>query len=177
MNVLRTTHWNYCRSTLGREISASWRTLSSTPTSCAISHRSRPSTCRSGLTPAAPQYDCGKRSRWPSWRCRPFTKPWSETKETNLAPQRSSGLASKRFTTSSIKRHSWKRARETLNGQLMDRWRQDRFHQVVLLGSLLLLCWLLMQVVHEAGHVLAARISGAEVERIVLHPLSVSRTD
>ena len=59
----------------------------------------------------------------------------------------------------------------------MDRWRQNRFHQALLLGSLLPLCWLLMQVVHEAGHVLAAWLSGGEVERVVLHPLAISRTD
>ena len=37
--------------------------------------------------------------------------------------------------------------------------------------------WLAMQWVHEAGHVLAAIATGGEVERVVLHPLSISRTD
>jgi hypothetical protein len=39
------------------------------------------------------------------------------------------------------------------------------------------LSWLLMQAVHELGHVLAAGITGATVERVVLHPLTISRTD
>jgi hypothetical protein len=34
-----------------------------------------------------------------------------------------------------------------------------------------------MQWVHEAGHVLAALATGGVVERVVLHPLSISRTD
>jgi hypothetical protein len=39
------------------------------------------------------------------------------------------------------------------------------------------LSWLLMQVVHELGHVLAGWITGGTVERVVLHPLTISRTD
>ncbi|MBN9519420.1 M50 family metallopeptidase [bacterium] len=34
-----------------------------------------------------------------------------------------------------------------------------------------------MQAVHEAGHVLGARLTGGRVERVVLHPLTISRTD
>jgi len=34
-----------------------------------------------------------------------------------------------------------------------------------------------MQAVHELGHVIGAWLTGAEVERVVLHPLSISRTD
>ena len=34
-----------------------------------------------------------------------------------------------------------------------------------------------MQVVHELGHVIVGRITGAEVTKVVLHPLIVSRTD
>lgn len=34
-----------------------------------------------------------------------------------------------------------------------------------------------MQIVHEVGHVLAAWASGGMVERVVLHPLRISRTD
>ena len=37
--------------------------------------------------------------------------------------------------------------------------------------------WLLMMIAHEAGHVLHAVISGGRVERVVLHPLVISRTD
>lgn len=38
-------------------------------------------------------------------------------------------------------------------------------------------CWLMMQAVHEAGHVLAALVSGGRVSKVVLHPLAISRTD
>ena len=34
-----------------------------------------------------------------------------------------------------------------------------------------------MQAVHEFGHVLGAAVSGGNVERVVLHPLKISRTD
>src|SRR5262245_48841865 len=34
-----------------------------------------------------------------------------------------------------------------------------------------------MQAVHEAGHVLAALATGGRVARVVLHPLTISRTD
>ena len=34
-----------------------------------------------------------------------------------------------------------------------------------------------MQAVHEAGHVLGARLTGGRVERVVLHPLTISRTE
>lgn len=44
-------------------------------------------------------------------------------------------------------------------------------------AALLLLSWLLFQAVHEFGHVLAAWGTGATVERVVLHPLTISRTD
>lgn len=37
--------------------------------------------------------------------------------------------------------------------------------------------WLAMQAVHEVGHAAAAIITGGEVERVVLHPLTISRTD
>lgn len=43
--------------------------------------------------------------------------------------------------------------------------------------SFLALCWLLMQAVHELGHVLHARWSGGVVQRVVLHPAAISRTD
>jgi hypothetical protein len=53
----------------------------------------------------------------------------------------------------------------------------ERLHQAVLIVSLLLLSWLMMQAVHEFGHVLAAWLTGGSVERVVLHPLTISRTD
>ena len=34
-----------------------------------------------------------------------------------------------------------------------------------------------MQVVHESGHVLAGWLTGGDVQRVVLHPLTISRTD
>jgi hypothetical protein len=52
----------------------------------------------------------------------------------------------------------------------------DRAAQAVLLAATGLLGWLLMQVLHEAGHVLTAWATGGEVERVVLHPLAFSRT-
>jgi hypothetical protein len=50
-------------------------------------------------------------------------------------------------------------------------------HQVVLIGSTIVACWLGMQQVHEAGHVVGAWLTGGRMERVVLHPLSISRTD
>jgi hypothetical protein len=48
---------------------------------------------------------------------------------------------------------------------------------IVFMVISLLNAWLLMQVVHECGHVLAAFASGGEVKQVVLHPLVISRTD
>jgi Peptidase M50B-like len=50
-------------------------------------------------------------------------------------------------------------------------------HQLVLIAATLLGSWLGMQAVHELGHVLGARLTGGRVERVVLHPLTISRTD
>jgi hypothetical protein len=52
----------------------------------------------------------------------------------------------------------------------------NRFHQAVLIASTLLGSWLGMQAVHEAGHVLGARLTGGRVAQVVLHPLTLSRT-
>lgn len=52
-----------------------------------------------------------------------------------------------------------------------------RLAQLVLIGTYLPACWLLMQVVHELGHVLAAWATGGVVTKVVLHPLAISRTD
>ncbi|HUQ69677.1 MAG TPA: hypothetical protein VM165_09145, partial [Planctomycetaceae bacterium] len=43
--------------------------------------------------------------------------------------------------------------------------------------ALVLLSWLLMQAVHEWGHVVGAWAAGGTVQRVVLHPLTISRTD
>ncbi|MBW3598459.1 MAG: hypothetical protein KY475_14460 [Planctomycetes bacterium] len=53
----------------------------------------------------------------------------------------------------------------------------NRSLQAVLIVSTLLGSWLGMQAVHELGHVLGAAITGGRVQRVVLHPLTISRTD
>jgi hypothetical protein len=52
-----------------------------------------------------------------------------------------------------------------------------RLHQVILIVSVVLGSWLGMQAVHESGHALAACLTGGRVARMVLHPLTISRTD
>src|SRR5262249_48725415 len=52
-----------------------------------------------------------------------------------------------------------------------------RLHQIILILSTILGSWLSMQAVHELGHVLGARATGGRVDRVVLHPLTISRTD
>ena len=52
-----------------------------------------------------------------------------------------------------------------------------RLHQFVLVVSILALSWFAMMAVHEAGHVLGALLTGGSVARVVLHPLTISRTD
>ena len=52
-----------------------------------------------------------------------------------------------------------------------------RVHQVVLIGSTILGSWLGMQAIHESGHVLGAWLTGGRVARVVLNPLTISRTD
>jgi hypothetical protein len=49
--------------------------------------------------------------------------------------------------------------------------------QVVLILSVLIGSWLGMQAVHELGHVLGGWLTGGTVSRVVLHPLTISRTD
>lgn len=53
----------------------------------------------------------------------------------------------------------------------------DRLFQVTLVLSTLALCWLWMMIVHEFGHVVAAWMFGETVTKVVLHPLTISRTD
>jgi len=52
-----------------------------------------------------------------------------------------------------------------------------RITQVLLIVTFIGFSWLGMQVVHETGHVLVARLTGGEVIKVALHPLIVSRTD
>jgi len=53
----------------------------------------------------------------------------------------------------------------------------NRFFQVLLIVTFLPLCWLGMMAVHELGHVAAAIASGGSVTKVVLHPMTLSRTD
>jgi len=52
-----------------------------------------------------------------------------------------------------------------------------RLHQAMLIGSAILGSWLGMQAVHESGHVLGACLTGGRVAHVVLHPLTISRTE
>jgi hypothetical protein len=49
--------------------------------------------------------------------------------------------------------------------------------RLALLTTSVASCWLLFMAVHEFGHVLAAWATGGHVARVVLSPLSLSRTD
>lgn len=53
----------------------------------------------------------------------------------------------------------------------------QRFHQILFVVSLLVLCWFVMMAIHELGHVIGAIVTGGYVQRVVLYPLSISRTD
>jgi hypothetical protein len=53
----------------------------------------------------------------------------------------------------------------------------NRLDQVVLIFSTVLGSWLGMQAVHEFGHVVGAWLTGGAVARVVLNPLTISRTD
>jgi hypothetical protein len=52
-----------------------------------------------------------------------------------------------------------------------------RLHQSVLIASTLFGSWLGMQAIHESGHALGAYLSGGRVARLVLYPLTISRTE
>lgn len=52
-----------------------------------------------------------------------------------------------------------------------------RLPQITLIITFIAFSWLAMQVVHEAGHVVVALLTGGEVTKVALHPLIVSRTD
>src|SRR3974390_268679 len=52
-----------------------------------------------------------------------------------------------------------------------------RLPQILLIVTFVGFSWLALQGVHEAGHGLVARLTGAEVTKVALHPLIVSRTD
>jgi len=54
---------------------------------------------------------------------------------------------------------------------------RTRILYAILIVSTLLGSWLGMQAVHEFGHVVGAQLTGGSVARVVLHPLTISRTD
>jgi hypothetical protein len=54
---------------------------------------------------------------------------------------------------------------------------KERAQQVLLVILVIAISWLAMMAVHELGHVVHAMVSGGQVERVVLHPLAISRTD
>lgn len=54
---------------------------------------------------------------------------------------------------------------------------RERLDQCLLITATLLGSWLGMQAVHEAGHVLGAWATGGRVAKVVLHPLTISRTE
>lgn len=53
----------------------------------------------------------------------------------------------------------------------------QRSRQFAFISALVALCWLGMMAVHELGHVIGAVVTGGTVQRCVLHPLTISRTD
>jgi hypothetical protein len=53
----------------------------------------------------------------------------------------------------------------------------NRLWQPLLVTTLLPLCWLGMMAVHELGHVAGLWSTGGTVAKVVLHPLTISRTD
>lgn len=61
---------------------------------------------------------------------------------------------------------------EQANSEIAKSW-----PRAVLAISTIALSWLLMQAVHESGHVGAAWLSGGSVRRVVLVPWEISRTD
>jgi hypothetical protein len=50
-------------------------------------------------------------------------------------------------------------------------------HTIGMIVLMLWLSWLGMMLVHELGHVVGAWMTGGRVERVVWHPLALSRTD
>jgi Peptidase M50B-like len=52
-----------------------------------------------------------------------------------------------------------------------------RLRQSILILSTVIGSWLGMQAVHELGHVLGAWCTGGKIARVVLHPLTISRTE
>lgn len=53
----------------------------------------------------------------------------------------------------------------------------SRIHQLLFSVSWLSFCWLAMMSLHELGHVLAGLLTGGDIARVVIYPLTISRTD
>jgi hypothetical protein len=53
----------------------------------------------------------------------------------------------------------------------------SRLAQATLILAMLCCSWIGMQLVHELGHVVAAWSTGGAVQRVVFHPLAISRTE
>ena len=53
----------------------------------------------------------------------------------------------------------------------------NRMNQVLLIASFIPFCWLAFMATHELGHVIAGLSTGGSVSKVVVHPLSISRTD
>lgn len=53
----------------------------------------------------------------------------------------------------------------------------NRLYQLILICSVLIMSWLGMQMIHEAGHVIMLWLTGGKVRQVVLNPLAISRTD
>jgi len=53
----------------------------------------------------------------------------------------------------------------------------NRSHQIVLIGSTIVASWLGMQAIHESGHIVGAWCTDGAVSRVILHPLTLSRTE
>lgn len=52
-----------------------------------------------------------------------------------------------------------------------------RLQQLMFAVAVVLTCWLGMMAVHELGHMIGAILTGGKITCVVLHPLSISRTD
>lgn len=52
-----------------------------------------------------------------------------------------------------------------------------RASQIVLIAGLIAFCWPMMMLVHETGHAMGAWATGGQVQRVLWHPLVLSRTD
>ena len=69
-----------------------------------------------------------------------------------------------------------------MNNVSKDQWTMKttavtRIHQIVFFLSFSGLCWLGMMAVHELGYVIGALSTGGRIQRVVLHPAAISRTD